>query len=172
MKAQTILFIMVLLFFTSCNNQQNTQIPNDKENTIKANLRTLVETCWNKKELASLKLITTDDVIRKVNGVTVSSNRKELEASMTIFIIGFPDLVITNPNIYIQGNLAFVDFTFSGTNTGVFAETQATGKKVKINGFSILHFNNEGKMYLEDVHYNELDLLQQLGYTLNAPILE
>ena len=112
MKAQTISFMMVVLFFTSCNNQQNTQVPKDKENTIKGNLNTLVETCWNKKELASLKLITTDDVIRKVNGVTVSSNQNELEASMTIFIIGFPDLVITNPNIYIQGNLAFVDFTF------------------------------------------------------------
>lgn len=170
MKAQSILLAMVFLVFASCNNQQSTQ--KDKENIIKANLNTFIEDCWNKKDLTSLSSISTEDIIRKVNGLTVSTNKNELEASMSIYFIGFPDLVITNSNTYIKDNLAFIDFTFSGTNTGVFAETPATGKKVKVKGFSILHYNNEGKMYMEDIHYNELDLLQQLGYTLNPPILE
>ena len=170
MKGQTIIFVTLLLFITSCNNQKIEQA--EKEKTIKTNIKTLVEDCWNKKDLTSLHSITTEDVIRKVNGLTVSTSRNELEASMTIYFIGFPDLVITNSNISIKDNLAFIDFTFSVTNTGVFAGTPPTGKKVKISGFSILHYTDEGKMYLEDVHYNELDLLQQLGYTLNPPILE
>ena len=161
---------MLLLFITSCNNQKTAQA--EKEKAIETNIKTLVEDCWNKKDLTSLHSITTEDVIRKVNGLTVSTSQNELEASMTIYFIGFPDLVITNSNIYIKDNLAFIDFTFFGTNTGVFAGTPATGKKVKVIGFSILHYNDEGKVYLEDVHYNELDLLQQLGYTLNPPILE
>ena len=170
MKGQTIIFVMLLLFITSCNNQKIAQA--EKEKTIEKNIKILVEDCWNKKDLTSLHSITTEDVIRKVNGLTVSSSRNELEASMTIYFIGFPDLVITNSNIYIKDNLEFIDFTFSGTNTGVFSGTPATGKKVKVSGFSILHYNDEGKMYLENVRYNELDLLQQLGYTLNPPILE
>ena len=170
MKGQTIIFVMLLLFITSCNNQKIAQA--EKEKTIETNIKTLVEDCWNKKDLTSLHSITTEDVIRKVNGLTVSTSLNELEAGMTIYFIGFPDLVITNPNIYIKDNLAFIDFTFSGTNTGVFAGIPATGKKVKVSGFSILHYNDEGKMYLENVYYNELDLLQQLGYTLNPPILE
>jgi len=170
MKGQTIIFVMLSLFFTSCDNRENALA--EKEQTIKTNIKTLVEDCWNKKDLTSLHSIATEDVIRKVNGLTVSTSRNELEAGMTIYFIGFPDLVLTNPNIYIKDNLAFIDFTFSGSNTGVFAGTPATGKKVKVSGFSILHFNDEGKMYLEDVHYNELDLLQQLGYTFNPPILE
>lgn len=172
MKAQTISFVMVFLVFISCNNLQNGQTEKDIENIIKANLNTFIEDCWNKKDLTPLSSISTEDVIRKVNGLTISKNKNEMEASMTIYFIGFPDLVITNSNTYIKDNLAFIDFIFSGTNTGVFAEYPATGKKVKVKGFSILHYNDEGKMYMEDICYNELDLLQQLGYTLNPPILE
>ena len=60
----------------------------------------------------------------------------------------------------------------TGTNTGRFGELPATGKKVKIEGLSHLYFNEDGKMYQEDVFYNELNLLQQLGYSLNPPIVE
>ena len=47
-----------------------------------------------------------------------------------------------------------------------------TNKKVKINGFSHLYFNEEGRIYREDIFYNELEFLQQMGYSLKAPILK
>ena len=74
--------------------------------------------------------------------------------------------------IYNKNNRVFIKWTFTGTNTGVFGESPATGKKVKILGFSSVLLNTEGKIVKEDVFYNELDLLQQLGYTMKFPIVE
>ena len=48
-------------------------------------------------------------------------------------------------------------------------EGHTPGKKVKINGLSHLYFDDAGKLYREDVYFNELDLLQQLGYSLQPP---
>jgi len=63
-------------------------------------------------------------------------------------------------------------WTILGTNTGVFGESPPTGKKIKINGITHIKFDNKGKIIYEDVFYNELLLLQQLGYTLLPPTLE
>ena len=55
----------------------------------------------------------------------------------------------------------------TGTNTGEFSGSPATGNKVKVTGLSRIHFNGEGKIDEENVFYNELDLMTQLGKTLN-----
>jgi len=91
---------------------------------------------------------------------------------MNIYFIGFPDATVTVSEISTVDNLLFTRWNFSGTNTGVFGDFPATGKKVDVSGCSTLKFNNEGKIASEDVYYNELELLQQLGYTLNPPVLE
>ena len=113
-----------------------------------------------------------ENYVRKMNNVTVATNREELKASMNVFFTGFPDLQLANPDRYIFENDAFVYWTFTGTNTGVFGEVPATGKKAEVSGLSHLHFNDDGKLLSEDVYYNELELLQQLGYVLAAPNLE
>jgi len=74
--------------------------------------------------------------------------------------------------ITFNENQAYFYWVFTGTNTGVFGEIPATGKKVIVKGFTIVHFNNEGQIFHENVYYNELDLLQQLGYTLLPPIVD
>jgi len=169
MKTQTLFFTMVLLLSTSCNNLEKTKV---KEDAIRANIDIFVESFWNNKDIAIFKTIATENFSRNMNDISVASNRKESIANSNLFIIGFPDLKISNPNIYIKDNKAFLNFTFIGTNTGIFGDTAPTGKKIKISGFSIIHFNDNAIMRKEEVFYNELDLLQQLGYTLNAPILE
>lgn len=153
----------------SCNNQQT-----DKkfiQDIIITNNNTFVEYCWNKRDFSKLSSIATENLIRNLNGIKVATNQKEMAANMNVFFIGFPDLKVTLNNTYIINNLVFTDWTFIGTNTGEFGETPATGKKVKVSGFSIVYFNSEGKMYQEDIYYNELEFLQQLGYTLNPPIV-
>ena len=114
----------------------------------------------------------TENVSRRVNNIIVGNNRKEAAANIAVFIAGFPDLLITMSNLHLSDNYAFYNWTFSGTNTGVFGEFPATGKKVKVKGMSKVVFNENGKIVQEDVSYNELDLLQQLGYTLHPPNFE
>ena len=91
---------------------------------------------------------------------------------MNVYFTAFPDLEVSLEETEIKGNKAFLQWQSTGTNTGIFGEMAATGKKVKINGLSHLYFDDTGKLYREDVYYNELDLLQQLGYTLTPPNLE
>jgi len=67
----------------------------------------------------------------------------------------------------IFDNTQFTHWEMTGTNTGEFAGSPATGKKVKITGLSRIHFNGDGKVDEENVFYNELDLMKQLGKTLN-----
>ena len=133
---------------------------------------TLLQACWNKKELRKLELVMTENASRRVNNIIVAHNRKEVAANIAVFIGGFPDLLISISNLHLSDNYAFYNWTFTATNTGIFGEFPATGKKVKVNGMSKIVFNEDGKIIEEDVSYNELDLLQQLGYTLNPPNFE
>lgn len=143
-----------------------------KEKTIMDKATLFLDDFLNKKDGSQLDSLVTDDYARYMNGIKVASNPGELNASMNVFFTGFPDFQITNPYRYLKDNRVFVHWVFTGTNTGEFAEVPATGKKVKVMGLSQLYFNEDGKMYREDVYYNELDLLQQLGYTLNPPVVE
>jgi len=175
MKTLPLFYVALLLFVFSCNTptKKNEESNNlTQEDIIKVKIKTFVASYLNKKDETVLADILTQNYVRHINGVTVASNSEELKAAMNIFFIGFADLQITNESSYVKDNEAFVHFTFTGTNTGVFAEAAATGKKVKVTGLSHLYFNDEGKMYQEDIYYNELDFLQQLGYTLSPPIIK
>ena len=102
----------------------------------------------------------------------MADTQREMKAHLSVFFTAFPDLELTLEHTYVKDDNAFVQWHSEGTNTGIFSEMVPTGKKVKINGMSQLYFNKEGKLYREIVYYNELDLLQQLGYTLVPPVLQ
>jgi len=170
MKALNFLLAILLFLFFSCNNNQaNLEA---KEELLKAKLELFIESFQNKNEVSQLKNIVEESFIRKTNGVLVASNLQELKANINILFSGFPDFELKSVKSYIKENDVFVYWTFSGTNTAEYAENPATGKKVEVSGFSHIHFNNEGKIYEEDVFYNELDLLQQLGFILKPPVVE
>jgi len=168
-----LLFGLTFLLLASCDIKKQEQ--NNiflKESQKQMAIDTLVQACWNKKELSKLELVMTENVSRRVNNIIVANNRKEVGANLTVFINGFPDLFISISNLHLSDKSAIYNWTFTATNTGVFGEFPATGKKVKVNGMTKLIFNEGGKIVEEDVSYNELDLLQQLGYTLNPPNFE
>ncbi len=160
---------LVLLLIFSCD-EQNRQLK--LENIYTKNISTFIETCWNKKDLSPLNEIIDNDYSRIVNNVTIIENSNELEANMKVLFTGFPNLFVSIDKMVFKDNLVYFYWVFTGTNTGVFGEIPATGKKVIVKGFTIVHFNNEGQIFHENVYYNELDLLQQLGYTLLPPIVD
>ena len=164
---------LIVLLLASCDlKKQGQNNTSSKEIQMQITLDTLLEVCWNKKEITKLEMVMTEGVSRRVNSIIVAHDRKEVAANIAVFISGFPDLNITLSNLHISDNYAFYNWTFSGTNTGVFGEFPATGKKVKVSGMSMVIFNQEGKIIQEDVSYTELDFLQQLGYSLNPPNFE
>ena len=141
-------------------------MPADEKATM-AQIDSFVNEFLNKKDSSVLSNILSDDYVRYMNGVKVASNAEELQTSMDVFFTGFPDFNISNPHRTIKGDNVFVHWFMTGTNTGEFSGFAATGKKVKIEGLSRLHFNNEGKMDVENIYFDQLNLMQQLGKTLN-----
>lgn len=142
------------------------------ENQLNQQLVILIDSCWNQQAVDAIGDLTTPDFIRNMNGISVAKNQQEMEAHMKVFFKAFPDLEISMQETEVKGNKIFLLWHATGTNTGVYGEMAATGKKVQINGLSQMYFTEEGRLYREVVYFNELDLLQQLGYSLNPPNLE
>ena len=173
MNKISIVLLAFIILFISCREEQSQQNELEaKEIAIKATINNMVTQCWNNKDMEKFRAIATENFIRKNNGIIVANNRNEMEATMNVFFTGFPDLEIILNNTIIKGNQAFSQWTAVGTNTGIFGETAATGKKIKFSGYHVGYYNNEAKYTGEEVYYNELELLQQLGYTLVSPIVE
>ncbi len=171
MKAWFIL--LLLLFCTGISCRQETQeSEKGREAELAQKVGVWIDSCWNNRNIRILDDLTTSQFIRYMNGVKVAEGSTEMEAHLQVFFTAFPDLQISTDDIYFKDSMAFMLWNAKGTNTGVFGEVQPTGKKVNINGLSHLSFNREGKISKEIVYYNELELLQQLGYTLVPPILE
>lgn len=139
------------------------------QKAIMAKINSFIDIFLNKKDNSVLSDILSDDYVRYMNGAKVSSGAKELVSSLNVFFTGFPDFKISILHKSIRDNDVFVHWGFTGTNTGEFAGYPATGKKAKIEGLSRLHFNGDGKMSEENVYFDQLGLMQQLGHGLTPP---
>jgi steroid delta-isomerase-like uncharacterized protein len=170
--SKSVACILVLFLVITACKPENKSDELTTSDILTNNLNVLIDSCWNDHNVSRLNKLLRKDFIRIQNGITVAGNENEMAAHMNVFFTGFPDLKIQYHDAHIQGNNIFMNWECTGSNTGIFGEMPATGKKIKIQGLSHLYFTEEGKLYKEDMYYNELDLLQQLGYTLTAPVLQ
>lgn len=164
--------LSLLLLFCACNDVKEVAEPVNQETTNRSALIAFLNEGWNEKDLDAIDTYFADSIVRKVNSVNLASSKNELSANMQVYFTGFPDLRIEVDNMLSDGNEIYLSWTITGTNTGVFGELPPTGKKIKISGITRMDFDREGKIAVEEVYYNELSLLQQMGHTLNPPILE
>lgn len=76
--------------------------------------------------------------------------------------IGFPDVRQEIGNLLVDGDSAVYRTTIQGTHTGDFLGMPATGRKVRLNDFTLLRFGNG---LIEERWYetNLLEMMQQLG---------
>ena len=170
--SKSVIGILILLVVIISCKPENKSIELSMNDKLSNNLSVFIDSCWNDQNVSKLNQLVGKSFIRILNGINVAANENEMAAHMNVYFTGFPDLKIQYSDAYIEGNNIFMNWECTGSNTGVFGEMPATGKKIKIQGLSHLYFTEEGKLYKEDVYYNELDLLQQLGYTLTSPVLE
>lgn len=170
--SKSIIYIFVLTIAITACRKENKSAEFSTNDKLYKNLNVFIDSCWNDQNVSKLSDLVDSNFVRMLNGINVAKNENEMAAHMNVFFTGFPDLKIQFSDAYIEGNNIFMNWECTGSNTGEFGEMPATGKKIKIQGLSHLYFTEEGKLYKEDVYYNELDLLQQLGYSLKSPILE
>jgi len=85
---------------------------------------------------------------------------------------GFPDAKMTAQKVVVRDDTIMTNWTWTGTQTGAFQysgfELPPTGKKVKISGVTITQMKN-GEGIEEWIHYNVLEMLQPLGFSLLPP---
>ncbi|MDX1314915.1 MAG: ester cyclase [Eudoraea sp.] len=171
MRVRPLILLLLITTFLACKPEKQEQI-GERQKQMAQQVSVWVDSCWNERNFKALEGLTSSTSTRFMNGVRVAEGSAELEAHLQLFFTAFPDLVITTEEIQYKDSLAFFQWNAQGTNTGVFGEVRPTGKRVNINGLSHLSFSEEGKIIQEIVYYNELELLQQLGYTLIPPNLE
>ncbi len=81
---------------------------------------------------------------------------------------GLPDFKIAIDDIFLSGDKVAILWTVTGTNTRPLHGIPPTGKLIRFSGMAIDRVA-DGKIVEEWVHFNALDLLQQLGFTLAPP---
>jgi predicted ester cyclase len=83
-----------------------------------------------------------------------------------------PDLVMAFPEVVVQGDKITGIWTMTGTQSGPMVTPGGvlppSGRKVNITGLFI-DYLKDGKMVKEVVIFNALEMLMQLGFTLNPP---
>ena len=166
---------VLVAFFCGCSPDRNRSaaVASQAWDSItRAQVNAYIDTIWNRKDTAYLKNVVSPTISRTLNGIEVADTQRELQAHLNVFFTAFPDLRLTLEQTFVQRGHAFLLWHTEGTNTGTFGEVGPTGKKVKINGMSELYFDQTGRLCREIVYYNELDLLQQLGYALSPPVLQ
>jgi predicted ester cyclase len=84
----------------------------------------------------------------------------------------FPDMVMTFDSVVVQPDLIATIWTLTATQSGPMPMPNGTlpptGTKVRFTGMSF-DWVKDGKLVREIVVYNVLELLMQLGFTLNPP---
>ena len=140
----------------------------DLDKKIHSQIETLIDSFTNEQDFSVLGDLIADGHVRYINDVKVAAGTIELQASMAPYFTGFPDfnIEILHKSTIVD-NAIFIHWKMTGTNDGEFAGSPATGKKVDVNGLSRLHFSDDGKMDSEHIHFDQLQLMEQLGKSLN-----
>jgi len=115
-----------------------------------------------KKDAQFTKLIA-ENFIRTENGKVITSNREDYRNWATVW------LQVKTKDLDVNNNRAY--FYWTSDNTIDNPSGNSTDKKIRIinNGFSVWIFDESGMAIREDTFYDELNLMKQLGHTLQPP---
>ena len=65
---------------------------------------------------------------------------------------------------YDAGDTSVAQMTLRATNDGPFGPFPATGRSVSHPFCEIMHFNSEGRIVSQEIYYDQMSLLVQLGH--------
>lgn len=147
---------LTTLFFISCNSN---------EKHVQDNIKMYSETWDHIVNDANLDLINNTNFTEDITLVTSPENIVGIEnfkAYYTNFITGFSDIEFTLEDVFGQGDKIVKHWRFKGTHSGDFFGIPATGKKVDVNGVTLVEMK-EGKIAKEQDFFDNLVFMQQLG---------
>ena len=157
------LIILLLVIFslssTACKNdneklaQDSPILKGETLKTLKAASENYLK-AWSANDTSMLRQISIRNVVRNVNGEINSSDQNGLISLMNHWHTALPDFKVVPNEIVIQGNRSYINWTCTGTNTGMLGEMTPTGKKSESDGFSVLTFDDNGQLIHENAFYS------------------
>lgn len=78
------------------------------------------------------------------------------------YLTGFSNIIFTIKDVVGQGDKLVKQWNFKGTHTGNFFGIPATGKKVSLDGVTLVRMSN-GKIAEERDFFDNMDFMTQLG---------
>ena len=102
----------------------------------------------------------TKDVVMHANPDVVGID--SARAYYANYLTGFSSVTFTIKDVFGQGNKLVKHWNFAGTHTGVFFGIPATGKKVSIDGVTLVRMQ-DGKIAEERDFFDNLEFMTQLG---------
>lgn len=177
MRVLMTLICPLLLFLNSCKEKQERQSSKTAvaEQVLEQSMKAASENymkAWNQNDMALMRTITINDFVRKANGEITSSDQTGIAGVMEYWHTAIPDLKLNLDQLVVKEGKSYTSWTCTGTNTGNFGENPPTGKKIRSTGFTVLTFNDDGKIIKEDAYYDLLGMVEGWGYTLTPPIME
>ena len=116
---------------------------------------------WNTGNMELLDDITAADVQRRAGTLDSIDGLDALKGRMMEFRTAFPDLRLTIRERAYGADFFTCIWNFVGTNTGP-GEFPALGKRVDVTGSTLIRVR-DGRMAEEDVYFDTVDFMTQLG---------
>lgn len=148
---------------------EGAESPQDSTEGLRSALDAYVEV-WNTGNTDLLAQAVDASVVRESPGQGFrlsATGIEELGQAITEFRTAFPDTRVTIDSFVAGGGQGVAQWTFSGTNSGP-GPFEPTGNSATVEGVSVYTFSG-GKISEEQVYFDNLDFMTQLGFTLQPP---
>ncbi len=143
-------FLLPLALLTNCNNQSdksttgtlNTETNNNKT-MDKAQLTSFgkkYSEAWCSQKPASVAAFFSTNGSLKVNADSAAVGRGAITKVAEGFMTAFPDMIVAMDSLITNPNGIEFHWTLTGTNAG----PGGTGNKVKVSGFEVWKFSEDG----------------------------
>ncbi|TLP80242.1 ester cyclase [Maribacter sp. ACAM166] len=171
------LFVILILLTFGCKDgkpiqpQTDLTIASPTASTLKKATKNYLS-AWSDNDTILHQLVTIKNLVRNVNGEIISVNQNELFKTMQFWHRAMPDFKMVEKEINVVGNRTYVNWTGTGTNTGMFGKVPPSGKKGHTEGISILTFDDTGHIVHEAVCFDLLGLMEEWGYTISPPVMK
>jgi steroid delta-isomerase-like uncharacterized protein/uncharacterized protein (TIGR02246 family) len=116
---------------------------------------------WNNRNYDELDQVLTEDFRRRAPDQN-ADGRADMKEFMRQVHTTYPDFRIVVDNSSHQGDVAFLHWTVTGTNTGPGA-FPPTGERITTSGITMLRFADDGRISEEIAHYDTATVSSQLG---------
>ena len=151
---------LTLVFITGCQQQKD----------YSKDLKPLIDkynSAWETGNVDGLEEVFDLNFVRHSDKSSSANGLEELKIVIKAFKTAYPDMKVTFSDEFYGDNQYASRWSFTGTNTGP-SELPPTGKSVSIWGVNIIHFK-DGKIVEEWDGFDNVPLLEQLGYTILPP---